>query len=72
VQSIKEIVADSAHQLAYFLIIIKAEGKPLIMLKKLKDLSVKYREIIVYLIVGFLTTVVSWAASFVFKLFADL
>ena len=46
-------------------------GSAGIMLKKLKALLVKYREIIVYLIVGVMTTVVSWAASFVFKLFLD-
>ena len=32
---IEKIVADAAHQVAYLLIIIKAEGKLLIMLEKL-------------------------------------
>ena len=31
----------------------------------------KYREIIIYLIVGVLTTIVSWGACFVAKLFLD-
>ncbi len=34
------------------------------MIKKLKELWVKYEEIIAYLIVGVLTTIVSWAAKF--------
>lgn len=34
------------------------------MIEKIKALCVKYREIIVYVIVGGLTTVVSWAAKF--------
>ena len=41
------------------------------MVAKLKNLIVKYREIIVYLIVGVLTTLFSWAASFLLKLFLD-
>lgn len=34
-------------------------------------LVLKYREIIIYGVVGFLTTAVSWLASFVLKLFLD-
>lgn len=41
------------------------------MIEKIKQLMHKYREIIVYLIVGVLTTVVSWVASYVLKLFLD-
>lgn len=37
------------------------------MIEKLKSLLVKYREILVYLIVGGLTTVVSWAAKFLWN-----
>ena len=33
------------------------------MVEKVKELMIKYREIIVYLIVGVLTTIVSWAAA---------
>ncbi len=33
-------------------------------MKKIKQLLVKYREIIVYLIVGVMTTIVSWGAMF--------
>ena len=44
------------------------------MIKKLKELWVKYEEIIAYLIVGVLTTIVSWAAKFLanFLLYACL
>ena len=35
------------------------------MIEKCKALYKQYEEIIVYLIVGFLTTVVSWAAKFI-------
>lgn len=35
------------------------------MMEKLKELYVKYEEIIVYLIVGVLNTIVSWAAFFI-------
>lgn len=38
---------------------------------KIKELFVKYREIIVYLIVGVLTTIVSFAASWLAGLFLD-
>ncbi|MBQ7918667.1 MAG: GtrA family protein [Lachnospiraceae bacterium] len=41
------------------------------MIEKLKELWVKYEEIIAYLIVGVLTTIVSWAACFVAELFLD-
>lgn len=39
------------------------------MIKKLYE---KYREIIVYLIVGVLTTIVSWAVVFIGKLFLNM
>lgn len=39
------------------------------MIKKCKELMEKYREIIIYLIVGVLTTIVSFAANFVFERF---
>lgn len=42
------------------------------MIEKIKELCVKYREIIVYLIVGVLTTIVSWGAAFLGKLFLDV
>lgn len=35
------------------------------MIEKCKKLWIKYEEIIVYLIVGVLTTIVSWAAKFI-------
>lgn len=38
---------------------------------KLKELYQKYEEIIIYLIVGVMTTVVSWAAAWVATLFLD-
>lgn len=38
-------------------------------MEKCRELMNKYREIIVYLIVGVLTTIVSWAACFVFERF---
>lgn len=41
------------------------------MIEKIKELLVKYREIIVYLIVGVLTTIVSWAGAWVAKLWLD-
>ena len=41
------------------------------MIEKLKALCVKYREIIVYLIVGVLTTIVAWVACYIAKLFLD-
>ena len=42
------------------------------MIKKIKELMIKYRELIVYLIVGVLTTIVSWAAYGVSKFFLDV
>ena len=38
---------------------------------KIKQLFVKYEEIIIYLIVGVLTTIVSWGAAWVAKFFLD-
>ena len=37
------------------------------MIEKIKALLIKYREIIVYLFVGGLTTVISWAAKFLWN-----
>ena len=37
------------------------------MIEKIKALCVKYREILVYLIVGVLTTVVSWGCKFLWN-----
>ena len=37
------------------------------MIDKIKELFVKHREIIVYIIVGGLTTIVSWAGCFICK-----
>lgn len=37
------------------------------MIQKGKELLVKYREIVVYLIVGVMTTIVSWAACFLLE-----
>ena len=37
------------------------------MIEKIKALLVKYREIIVYLIVGGITTVIAWAAKFIWN-----
>ena len=42
------------------------------MISKIKELMIKYRELIVYLIVGVLTTIVSWAAYGVSKFFLDV
>ena len=42
------------------------------MIKKIKELLIKYREIRVYLTVGVLTTVVSWGAYAICKLFMDV
>ena len=38
---------------------------------KIKELFIKYEEIIIYLIVGVLTTIVSWGAAWVAKFFLD-
>ena len=35
------------------------------MTDKIKELMIKYREIIIYLIVGVMTTIVSWVSCFV-------
>ena len=40
-------------------------------MEKIKALYKKYEEIIIYLIVGVLTTIVSWGACFVAKFFLD-
>ena len=42
------------------------------MISKIKELMIKNRELIVYLIVGVLTTIVSWAAYGVSKFFLDV
>lgn len=42
------------------------------MTDKIKELLVKYREIIVYLIVGVLTTIFSWGIAFIGKMFLDV
>jgi len=41
------------------------------MIEKIKALCIKYREILIYLIVGVMTTIVSWLACFVAELFLD-
>lgn len=41
------------------------------MIQKGKELLVKYREIVVYLIVGVMTTIVSWVACFVLERLLD-
>ena len=41
------------------------------MVEKIKQLCVKYEEIIVYLIVGVINTIVSWGACFLAELFLD-
>lgn len=42
------------------------------MINKIKGLYEKYEEIIIYLIVGVMTTIVSWLSIFVGKLFLDI
>ncbi len=42
------------------------------MIKKIKELMIKYRELIVYLIVGVLTTVVSWGTYGLLKFVLDV
>ena len=37
------------------------------VIEKIKELCIKHREIIVYLIVGGITTVISWAAKFIWN-----
>lgn len=39
------------------------------MIAKCRELCIKYREILIYLIVGVLTTIFSWGACFVFERF---
>ena len=41
------------------------------MIAKIKELCVKYEEIIIYLIVGVMTTIFSWGACYVSELFLD-
>jgi len=41
------------------------------VIEKIKSLCVKYREIIIYLIVGVLTTIFSWLACWLAKFFLD-
>ena len=41
------------------------------MMETIKALCVKYREILVYLVVGVLTTIFSWLACYVAKFFLD-
>jgi putative flippase GtrA len=41
------------------------------MIEKIKALCIKYREILVYLIVGVLTTIFSWLACYIAKFFLD-
>ena len=38
------------------------------MAEKVKALCIKYREILIYLIVGVMTTIVSWGAAYLGKL----
>lgn len=42
------------------------------MIKKIKELMTKYRELIVYLIVGVLTTIVSWGTYGLLKFVLDV
>lgn len=42
------------------------------MIDKIKELMHRYEEIIIYLIVGVMTTIVSWVVLFVGKLFLDM
>lgn len=39
------------------------------MIDKIKELLVKYRELIVYIIVGVITTIINWGASFLLDAF---
>ena len=41
-------------------------------MNKIKELCIKYREILVYLVVGVLTTIVSWMVVFLGKLVLDM
>ncbi len=42
------------------------------MVEKVKALCIKYREILIYLIVGVMTTLVSWGAAFLGKLVLNM
>lgn len=42
------------------------------MIEKIKELCKKYEEIIIYLIVGVMTTIVSWGAAFLGKLLLNV
>lgn len=42
------------------------------MMEKIKQLCKKYEEIIIYLIVGVMTTIVSWGAAFLGKLVLNM
>ena len=42
------------------------------MIEKIKELMIKYREIIIYLIVGVMTTAFSWGIAWIGKLFLDV
>lgn len=42
------------------------------MTEKIKALCIKYREILIYLIVGVMTTIVSWGAAFLGKMILDV
>lgn len=48
------------------------DRKVMIMIKKIKEFVKKNRELIVYLIVGVLTTIVSWATYGISKFFLDV
>ncbi len=39
------------------------------MIEKIKELLVKYRELVIYFIVGVITTIVNWGASFLLEAF---
>ena len=42
------------------------------MINKIKELMIKYRELIVYVIVGFIVTFFSWGCAAIGKLFLDV
>lgn len=42
------------------------------MMEKIKALYVKYEELVIYLIVGVMTTIVSWGAAYIGKIFLDV
>lgn len=41
-------------------------------MEKIKALYVKYEELVIYLIVGVMTTIVSWGAAYIGKIFLDV